>query len=142
MGIANAPKINPRGTDLICAGNSSPFWVQSVPLLPLGKMHTRKDFVVLKSLDAFPVVFVIVDFANCMWHMRKGQYFQPPALVCLTNFLGGYLEKTMPHGTAGGGPLAPDGLPESTQRSGEAEGCGEEPEPLPQKGLVLGLSEG
>lgn len=146
MGIANAPKINPRGTDLICAGNSSPFCVQSVPLLPLGKMHTRKDFVVLKSLDAFPVVFVIVDFANCMWHMRKGQYFRPPALVCLANFLGGYLElvleKTMPHGTAGGGPLAPEGLPESTQRSGEAEGCGEEPEPLPQKGLVLGLSEG
>lgn len=87
----------------------------------------------------FQVVFVVVDFASCMWLMRKGQYFRPPALVCLTNFLGYLelvLEKTMPHGTAGGGPLAPEGLSERTQRSGEAEGCGEEPEPLPRKGLV------
>ena len=77
----------------------------------------------------FQVVFVVVDFASCMWLMRKGQYFRPPALVCLTNFLGYLelvLEKTMPHGTAGGGPLAPEGLSERTQSSGEAEGCGVE----------------
>ena len=96
--------------------------------------------MVLKSLDAFPGGFCCFDFASCMWLMRKGQYFRPPALVCLTNFLGYLelvLEKTMPHGTAGGGPLAPEGLSERTQSSGEAEGCGEEPEPLPRKGLVL-----
>ena len=77
--------------------------------------------------------------------MRKGQYFRPPALVCLKlprRLPGAGVEKTTPHGTAGGGPLAPQGLPERTQRSGEAEGCGEKPEPLPWRGLVLGLSEG